>query len=94
MRKTPDIGATTIIRHNIKHRTEDEITALILGAANKCTMRKTRLMCEAFLSYSQIEEYLALLSEKGLLEYQRGAMTHRTTEKGKHFLEKVYMHAS
>jgi predicted transcriptional regulator len=86
MRRTPDTGC-----HDMKRRTEDEITALILGATNKPTMRKTRIMCEAFLSYCQIKEYLALLTEKRLLEYQKGKMTYRTTENGKRFLENMYI---
>jgi predicted transcriptional regulator len=43
-------------------------------------------MYEVFLSDRQIKEYLSLLIEKGLLEYQKGSMSYRTTEKGNRFL--------
>lgn len=72
--------------YNLPHRTEDEISALILRVASNPTMRKKMIMYEVFLSHRQVKEYLALLIEKGLLEYQKGNMTYKTTEKGNLFL--------
>jgi predicted transcriptional regulator len=34
-----------------------------------------------------LKEYLSLLAEKGLIQYEEGTHTLRTTEKGKHFLK-------
>ncbi|MGH9988418.1 MAG: winged helix-turn-helix domain-containing protein, partial [Nitrososphaeraceae archaeon] len=39
------------------------------------------------LSYNKLEEYLTDLGESELLEYEVGAQTYRTTEKGKRYLE-------
>jgi predicted transcriptional regulator len=75
-------GTLDIGYHDIKLRTEEETAALIIRAAKKPRMTKTRIMYEVFLSDRQIEEYLSVLIEKGLLEYQKGTMFYRTTEKG------------
>jgi len=39
-------------------------------------------MYNAFVSYDQLKEYLTILTENGLLEYDRQLQTYRTTEKG------------
>ena len=44
-------------------------------------------MYKAFLSYSQIREYLSILIENKLLEYLEGTKKFRTTEKGLYFLK-------
>ena len=75
-------GTLDIGYHDIKLRTEDETAALIIRAAKKPRMTKTRIMYEVFLSHRQIQEYLSVLIEKGLLEYQKGTMFYRATEKG------------
>jgi predicted transcriptional regulator len=75
-------GTLDIGYHDIKLRTEEETAALIIRAAKKPRMTKTRIMYEVFLSDRQIEEYLSVLIEKGLLKYQKGTMFYRTTEKG------------
>jgi len=75
-------GTLDIGYHDIKLRTEDETAALIIRAAKKPRMTKTKIMYEVFLSHRQIEEYLSVLIEKGLLEYQKGTMFYTATEKG------------
>ena len=75
-------GTLDIGYHDIKLRTEDETAALIIRAAKKPRMTKTKIMYEVFLSDLQIEEYLSVLIEKGLLEYQKGTMFYTATEKG------------
>ena len=42
---------------------------------------------KVFLSYAQLKEYLTVLLENGLLEYEEGAQFFRTTEKGIRFLQ-------
>jgi predicted transcriptional regulator len=41
----------------------------------------------AFISFNQLKEYLSLLVENGLIQYEEGTHTFRTTEKGRHFLK-------
>ena len=43
-------------------------------------------MYNAFVSYSELQEYLAILTGNGFLEYDRRLQTYRTTEKGLRFL--------
>ncbi|MFY9873233.1 MAG: winged helix-turn-helix domain-containing protein, partial [Candidatus Nitrosopolaris sp.] len=69
----------------MENRSKDEITALILEAANVGST-KTEIMYEAFLTYEKLSEYCKALLESGLIEYQRGERTYKTTEKGLSFL--------
>ena len=48
---------------------------------------KTKIMYKAFLSYSQLKEYLAMLMENNLLEFEEGRQFYRATEKGIRFLQ-------
>ena len=65
----------------MKYRSRSEIVAIILEAANGGTTR-TRIMYKAFLSFAQLKEYLSMLLEKGLIEYEEGTRRYKTTEKG------------
>jgi predicted transcriptional regulator len=47
------------------------------------------MLYATFLSYKQLQRYLALLIEGELLEYVDGTKSYRTTEKGLKFL-KIY----
>jgi predicted transcriptional regulator len=70
----------------MKYRSRTEIVAMILEAANGGTT-KTKIMYNAYLSYSQLKEYLSVLIENNLLEYHGGTKIFRTTEKGLKFLK-------
>ena len=59
---------------------------MILEAANGGAT-KTKIMYKAFLSYSQLKEYLSVMIKKNLLEYSDGTKTFRTTEKGLNLLK-------
>ena len=72
----------------MKYRSRTDIVALILEAANS-GITKTKIMYKAFLSYTQLKEYLATVEENGLLEYQEGEQIYKTTAKGIRFL-KIY----
>ena len=48
---------------------------------------KTRIMYRAFLSFPQLKEYLAVLTDRGLLEYEEKDKEYVTTESGKRFLK-------
>ena len=65
----------------MKYRSRTDIVGLILEAANGGAT-KTKIMYKAFLSYAQLKEYLAVLIENGLIEYEDGRQLYRTTEKG------------
>jgi predicted transcriptional regulator len=66
----------------MKYRSRTDIVHLILEAANGGGANKSRLMYKAFMSFAQLKEYLILLMENDLLEYEEGQNTYRTTEKG------------
>ena len=43
-------------------------------------------MYKAYLSYSQLKEYLSLLQERDLLKYEEGSQIYTITEKGLRFM--------
>ena len=71
----------------MKYRSRTEIVSMILEAANGRGTTKTKIMYKAFLSYSQLKEYLSVLIKNNLLEYTDGTKTFRTTEKGLNLLK-------
>jgi predicted transcriptional regulator len=66
----------------MKYRSRSEIVGLLLDAANGGGATKTKLMYKAYLSFNQLKEYLTLLVENALIEYEEGMRTYKTTEKG------------
>ena len=75
-----------------RHRTE--IIAQILEVVNDGSsssggegVTRTKIMYKAFLSYAQLKEYLAILTHNGLLSFDIGTQTFKTTEKGLRFLK-------
>ncbi|MGH9982349.1 MAG: winged helix-turn-helix domain-containing protein [Nitrososphaeraceae archaeon] len=77
----------------MKYRSRTEIVGLILEAANGGGATKTKIMYKAFLSFAQLREYLTMIQDNGLIEYEGGKQTYRTTEKGMRLLgiyEKMY----
>ena len=71
----------------MKYRSRSEIVGLLLDAANGGGATKTKLMYKAYLSFNQLREYLSLLVENVLIEYEEGMRTYRTTEKGIRLLQ-------
>jgi predicted transcriptional regulator len=72
----------------LKHRTKEEITALILEAithTNRAT--QTIIMYKAYLTHVQLKQFLSSLTEKGLIEYHKLERIYTITGKGMHFLE-------
>ncbi|HEV8405988.1 MAG TPA: winged helix-turn-helix domain-containing protein [Nitrososphaera sp.] len=74
----------------MKYRSRTDIVSQILDAANGGST-KTKIMYRAYLSYAQLKEYLSILIENGLLEYEDGQHKYKTTEKGIKFM-RVYQH--
>ncbi|HXG07656.1 MAG TPA: winged helix-turn-helix domain-containing protein [Nitrososphaera sp.] len=70
----------------MKYRSRTDIVSQILEAANGGST-KTKIMYKAYLSYAQLKEYLLMLVENGLLEFDKGTQTYKTTSKGNHFLK-------
>jgi predicted transcriptional regulator len=70
----------------MKYRSRTDISVLILEAANGGAT-KTKIMYKAFLTYLQLKEYLTMLSENGLLEFEEETQNFRTTEKGLRLLQ-------
>ena len=71
----------------MKYRSRTEIVGLILDAANGGAATKTKIMYKAFLSFAQLREYLTMLQDNELIEYEGGKHAYRTTEKGMKLLE-------
>lgn len=72
----------------MQNRDRAEIISQILDIANGAEdVTKTKIMYGAFLSYFQLKEYLALLTERELLSYDTVTQTYKTTEKGMKLLQ-------
>jgi len=69
----------------MKYRSRTDIVSQMLEAANGGAS-KTKIMYSAYLSYAQLKEYLSVLVEGGLMEYQPAEQKYKTTEKGIKFL--------
>ena len=80
----------------IGNRTRVEILASILNVASNGAL-KTHIMYRANLSHRQLERYLSLLEERGLLtqliDEEIGSRVYRITDKGCDFLRE-YSHLS
>lgn len=70
----------------MKYRSRTDIVSQILEAANGGTT-KTKIMYSAYLSYAQLRDYLSVMLENGLLEYEPGVSKYKTTSKGLQFLK-------
>jgi predicted transcriptional regulator len=72
----------------MKIRSRTDIINDILDAANgDGGATKTTIMYRAFLSYTQLKEYLRVLTENNLLRYDIYTQTFKTTQKGLKFLQ-------
>lgn len=79
------------------YRNRTEIVAQILEAVNDSSsnrgggrrggVTKSWIMYKAFLSNAQLREYLTLLTDNGLLNYDLDTQTFNTTEKALRFLK-------
>jgi predicted transcriptional regulator len=72
----------------VKYRSRTDIISTILQAGTNGAT-KTRLMYSAFLSYSQLQEYLQFLTEKKLIAFEQKTSEYKLTQQGLRFL-KVY----
>jgi predicted transcriptional regulator len=70
----------------MKYRSRTEIVAMILEAA-RSGATKTKIMYKAYLSYTQVKEYIAFLQDNELLSYEQGTQLYKISEKGYKFLQ-------
>ena len=70
----------------MKYRSRTDIAAAILEIALDGAI-KTKIMYKAFLSFPQLKDYLSVLQERGLLNYNESEHEYHTTERGKDFLK-------
>lgn len=68
----------------MKYRSRTEIIGIILEIVNRGST-KTKIMYDAYLSYTQLTEYLSFLTENKLIKRQDGTEIYRLTEKGHKF---------
>ncbi|MGG6461024.1 MAG: winged helix-turn-helix domain-containing protein [Candidatus Eiseniibacteriota bacterium] len=70
----------------MKYRSRSDIIALILEAANGGTT-KTKIMYKSYISFAQLRDYLAMLTEQGLVGYDEIGHIFKTTSKGLQVLQ-------
>jgi predicted transcriptional regulator len=70
----------------MKYRSRTDIIASILQSAG-LGASKTRIMYNAFLSYAQLKEYLALLQGNNLIAFDDEIHAFRLTPRGSQFLD-------
>jgi predicted transcriptional regulator len=70
----------------LKYRSRADICTEILkitdGGASK-----TKIMYGAYLSFTQLKEYLKMLVDNGMLSFDEKTMQYRTTETGHNFVK-------
>jgi len=76
-------------RH-IKYRSRADIVAAILSVISETGATKTRIMYRAFLSSSQLKQYMQILLNNGLLATSEERSIYYITEKGMRLLQLYY----
>ena len=69
----------------MKYRSRTDIVALILEATKEGAAKR-KIMYKAFLSYSQLKDYLSILLEREWIEYSDKDQIFRITDKGRRYL--------
>ena len=70
----------------MKYRSRGEIVSNILRVVASGKASKTKLMYGAYLSYSQIEEYMDYILQQALISQVPDTNLYQLTEKGMHYL--------
>ena len=71
----------------MRYRSRIDIISQILEVANGGNATKSKILYQSFLSYTQMKEYLAVLTKTDLISYDTDTHTFKTTEKGLRFLD-------
>ncbi len=69
----------------MKYRSSTEIIDSMLRSIRSGST-KTHIMYRAYMSYSQLKEYLKLLEERELISFNPGSQLYTLTEKGLRFM--------
>lgn len=69
-------------KKDMKYRSRTEIVAMILEITSQGAT-KTKIMYKAYLSYSQLNQYMSFLIENKLIECKPGSELYTLTEKGR-----------
>src|SRR5690242_9454254 len=69
-------------KKDMKYRSRTEIIETILEIASQGAT-KTKIMYKAYLSYSQLNQYMSFLIESKLIECKPGSEIYILTEKGR-----------
>jgi predicted transcriptional regulator len=69
----------------MKYRSSTEIIDSMLRSI-RAGATKTHIMYRAYMSYSQLKEYLKLLEERQLITFDPGSQLYMLTEKGLKFM--------
>jgi len=70
-----------------KYRSRFDIIVAILKAAADGALQTT-IMYSVYLSFTQVKDYLDVLTRRGLLQKDMKTMRFRTTARGREFLKK------
>lgn len=65
----------------------ESITSIATTSADNGKATSTKIMYKAYLSYTQLKEYLDLLLRNDLIRYQESKRTFIITDKGMNLLE-------
>jgi predicted transcriptional regulator len=71
----------------LKYRSRSQIITEILRVTALNGATKMNIMYRAFLSYTQLKEYLEFLQASEMIQYFEDARLYRVTEKGKKLLQ-------
>ena len=71
----------------MKHRSRTDIIANMLESASDKPLTKTQLMYMAFVPHEQMRNFVAMLIENDLLNFNNQTHQFNTTSKGRKFLE-------
>jgi predicted transcriptional regulator len=72
----------------MKYRSRSEIYRSILETTNADEgTNRIKLMYKSYLSFSQLKEYLGILEENGLIDYEVGSRCYRINERGIRLLQ-------
>ena|SRR2546428_7119325 len=69
-------------KKDMKYRSRTEIISIILEIVNQGAT-KTKIMYKAYLSYTQLTQYISFLFENKLIKCKPGSELYTLTEKGR-----------